>query len=374
MPPRYPTTSAFSELATLYADALTARKRWNADLHLALADRLELQALFETTDFLVPDRERSHAGYLVGGLDSYRIYVPFHLAEGLPQPPLLRELIATLDEMKFSEDGVICLSGSATFLASLDAIADIDAAEYVYDPPRLWPENFNRLLARKFVRAVLISTHVDRANPHYPFEAARAALVKRCEGRAFPTRRDVIFFQFVALQGQQAPIGASNKAMGVGRRSGLGGGASSYVFQEIVLAKGDVPPRTLIAPKELGNYLNFLRDASKRALDEKNALKAAKRLLSLARLIDEQPLGDALVAILNAYAGETRRQAIEKARELLALVPSDVKATRGIDIAAMPVFDPTGTLPSGAAQAVSSIRDRLEARFKVPRPSIRSHR
>lgn len=82
-------------------------------------------------------------GYLIRKTSACSVLVPYHLADYFPTGDSLEALCNLAFDLKVMPEGVICISGSATFLEAVQYTSDIDYCEYVpFDKNEKWSHKF----------------------------------------------------------------------------------------------------------------------------------------------------------------------------------------------------------------------------------------
>lgn len=234
------------------------------------------------------DLERTNSGYLAARREFGIVYIPFHMARFFPFAYTLDELIELSNRVRVSESGYICLSGSTAIMGAVGTIGDIDFCEY----SELFSDSdFQNL------RSVSDRDSPDLVCTRMKWNAAMS-VVRPWRGRdeliatsIQETIRDRSFetaewkLDFVGLPEPFGPLAVTNKILP--QKTGLDSvvvDARSWLFQEAIISTEDVPNVSLIQLRVFGSYLNWLRREVDTYLG-KNAIKAAKRALSLSLIM-----------------------------------------------------------------------------------------
>lgn len=227
-----------------------------------------------------PDRALVHdpkyPGYLWRKVGDSVVYVPFNLARVSPRANILTEVIAIGEKVRVSNEGTVCISGSTTFLGSLQIITDLDYCEYYVD-----------LFANIKERLTIVSSMAE-----LPLILAKLANVEyRCteDGKMselatrFMDDPQRLKLDFMSC-GQLGPMPTTNVIL-PNEDGGDGQSSQTFAYQEAVVG-GAEPYRALVDPINFGRYLRFLQTEIHKYIDLSNenpiyAVKALKRVLSL---------------------------------------------------------------------------------------------
>jgi hypothetical protein len=303
---------------------------------------LKASALLEQrTDGFVLKTSDSYAGYLVGDVNGAKVFVPWHLVEIFPPHSVLSEMHTLSQRVKLGSEGAICLSGSSVFRGALQAVGDIDFCEYIFNQPSQVPSLIDSLIMRLddvWLARIYVPTN-RQENYRAPWKGGcptnLAAAFRRARSSA---RAPVLMFEYVSVDSLLGVLPVTNRVLPVNRTDPAADhGQTTFVFQEAVFCEGDPPPRLLVSPIELADYIVWLRrELRKRASNDLlNSVKRLKRALSLARIICLDELSTRALSALSDGRIEryVRQTAATKARKLLRyleLDPSDV-LSRKID-------------------------------------------
>jgi hypothetical protein len=270
------------------------------------------------------------------------VLAPFYLLDDIPSEDVLVGISDLAARIQLGSS-MICLSGSACLLRTMQFIADLDFCEYVSGSKSAAP-----LGAR--VAALALSNEpplcqsvkfIDgsSAGPWpcpgtWASSETVATLVERIEGGSQQLKLD-----FVAELDPLGVIEATNVALFLNSGDERAAASLSYAAQELPIAESEVRlARPLADPIQLGRYIKFLREEVERYRST-NLVKALKRALSLARILLLPE--DAIVQCL---------------AESAATLSAAVDARRALDgrLATSDTF-------SERAEAVEQLRRKLQA-------------
>lgn len=224
-------------------------------------------------------------GYLKVECDHWRIYVPWTLAHVFPGSDIVYKLINVGAEISVNPKNYICVSGSTATLGGGTTVGDLDFCQYVDAAPASFiPEaaNFQRLKRNK----ILISAMYGDIRIAAPWSNDRwKEIEKAASGHKSVADANRFMADFIGNIDDFGVLPISNVILSSDFANRLGSTATeSYVFQENIAVDtreaGSTPPWSLIDPKQLVNYINFLTDEVNNYRD-KNPVKAVKRALSL---------------------------------------------------------------------------------------------
>ena len=292
---------------------LSIRRRSKLPIDGRLSEILERMlrtaALLEQrSDGFVLASSQKYPGYLEGNLKDSKVFVPWHLVEIFAPPQILSEMHALSQRIKLSDDGVICLSGSSVFRGVLRVVGDIDFCEYVFDKPSKVPSLIERLAIRLdkiwLVRIYIPSSRRDSYHPPWHGRCPARLTNMFSKGPA-ATQAPVLMFEYIVNDPSLGIIPVTNRTLPVDKNDPAAGhGQTTFVFQEAVFAAEDFPPRLLVSPTELADYVIWLRDelrvpANRREIELRDSVKRLKRALSLARIIYLDELAREALSVLS---------------------------------------------------------------------------
>lgn len=223
-------------------------------------------------------------GYLIRRNNELEIRLPFHLVRDFPQDESLDEIISFAAAVRSHNGSVVCISGSATQYGTLRSVGDVDFCEYVDvgagNDARLSESVKHAMsIARDalFCFRVVVGRAKKRDQYVWPWTDQEEAVSEpgsisftKCDFIADTTFEGVLALTKVVL-----PAGSDR------RREDR----DSHPLQEVPISPpGGWFPRRLHSPHEVGSYVNFLVNDIRERL-EVHPVKAAKRALSLARLL-----------------------------------------------------------------------------------------
>ena len=248
-----------------------------------------------------------HSGYFKGAINGIDFFVPWHLVEIFPGPEALSRIEELSRKVQLDHHGSICLSGSGVFKGAVKAIADLDFCEYLTASMGSIPHLIDQFFARLHdIALVRIYTPKNRPSQNHfaPWVRCPEPLRTQCITAKQPTDVPVMMFEHIAVDRELGLLPVTNRVLPVHRDDPAAGhGQTTFVFQEVVFARSASPPRTLIAPLELGDYVAWLREQIRLGVDETSgkrldAVKKLKRGLSLARLIHLHELAAQALTLL----------------------------------------------------------------------------
>jgi hypothetical protein len=197
-----------------------------------------------------------YPGYLKYTIDNYPIYIPWFILDDFPRQEIITFLVRSAIKIKACKSSAICISGSTLYFNSLQSISDIDYLEYQNnqedDPP-------------------IINSYNDFEIIFHDKESYVEYIV------------ETPFYGIAAV---------SNKIVQVDNRANDSRAApESHPAQEVPIT---TTPRVLHDPVSLGRYLFFLVE---KTFDFAQNLpcKAAKRLLPLSRIIEDNKIAEFLI-------------------------------------------------------------------------------
>jgi hypothetical protein len=249
----------------------------------------------------------THLGYLKGMLDETAVFIPWYLADVFPGGTLARELKQLALRLHVDPEGSICLSGSAVFRGALSIIGDIDFCEYAMSSPSNIPMLIGQMLQRNN-DAPLVRIYLPGKRPKVDFFAPWNDTIEELSSRyenETAENAPILMLEHLVSQGALGLLPCTNRLLPVEQSNpAVGHGKTTFVFQEAVFVSGDSPPRSLVAPLELADYVAWLRDEIRSDTDpgssEKlNSVKRLKRALSLARLIHLHEIAREILAALS---------------------------------------------------------------------------
>jgi len=248
-------------------------------------------------------RVHSAPGYLVKWVHGKNYYVPFNLASMFPVGAMLDEINDLLIACRLNESGNICLSGSATFLGKIASITDLDFCEYYFDDLDSAKTRVDAK-AKEETLPCLFRVKSDAQAERRPFPNLEPFLAGIKLHVGSKTEFERLKLDYVAAPACFGPIAVTNLILSTDTSyTDSHNAALSFQYQEIAVCEETRQPhRSLIAPKDLGRYMNWLKDETK-ALTKAGAkdlpasgpklVKALKRALSWYLVAGmEEPVSD----------------------------------------------------------------------------------
>lgn len=270
-----------------------------------------------------------HAGYLKGEINQSAIFVPWYLADVFPGGEIAQNLERLARRLQVDPEGSICLSGSGVFRGVVSVIGDIDFCEYSVSNPGDIPRFIGQMLLRG-EDAPLVRIYLPGVRPKTDFFAPWPPCLEKLNtqyGANETASPPILVFEHIVSNGVLGLLPCTNRVLPVEPgRPAEGHGKTTFVFQEAVFSYGDSPPRSLVAPLELGDYVAWLRSQIRPDADSSQKLSSVKRLkraLSLARLIHLHDLADEALAVLKDPLVEryVRRKATAELKRLIEYLP-----------------------------------------------------
>lgn len=233
-------------------------------------------------------------GYLLKMFGSWRIAIPWPLAESFPDDVVLADLCGFATSAKVGTDSSICLSGTSARTGQIPEIGDVDFAEYVFDTGLQFVAPYLQVLKGGTtscfpVMAKLFPTNdrekIDINCPWPELTGDISPAHKLFMGGICSERSKIDFIGFSTTYGYIPvtnmifPTSASSYKVGIAR--------GSFSFQEAVLLTNDVGLGRvwpLLDILEMIDYFHFLlKDAQKYARER--PIKAAKRASALMKFL-----------------------------------------------------------------------------------------
>jgi hypothetical protein len=263
---------------------IRAAKAWDARVPFEDEDLLEAYLEYRTQLAEGSDVEEAlqiaaeHPGYLMRGVGTQTVFVPFNLASVSPKLQDLECAIEIGRGIRMSDQGAFCLSGSSTFTGRLGIGGDLDFSEYRLDVDA---EVADRVLAKAASNELLLIWVKVGAEPLCaPWSNIAAALAPPIERLKLDfvsrSRLGILPTTSVVLATEDGEHGAANQ---------------SFAYQEAIIL-GE-PVRMLYRPDRLGAYVSWLKREIEAILAGNShydglgaPIKALKRCLSLLLMLD----------------------------------------------------------------------------------------
>lgn len=250
----------------------------------------------------------ANPGYLVRTTGEFEVRVPWNLLKDFPVPAALNEFSSIAQRIRSGKDTAICLSGSSALYSSIQPVADIDFCEYVNATADKEDNSFARTVmkATALVDENLVCTALKihapekaRALSKRPWETSPAEdedfLQKAREAEAGKC-------DFIGKTGAEGIIDVSKIVLFLSDDpEGRSGMLSSPTQEALLSEQGGWVPRRLAEPLTIGRYINRLRQESERLSSgspDANLAKAAKRALSLTRILFLHDMAERLLKIM----------------------------------------------------------------------------
>lgn len=261
-------------------------------------------------------------GYLIIKSSSTIVRVPYHLADFFPNGEALEELCRIASRVQVAPDGVICISGSSTYLEALKYIADIDYCEYApLDKNDGWCDRFVNILYESLKKQE--NQLICVKGVIFDSERKRISTIRHNETTSGNARLSHARLDFIALFLEKV-IEVTNLVLPIDRMNSKDDPTleKSFALQEAPVNEGNWIPQQLLNPLSLGTYADFLREEVQKKKEEE-PIKAAKRALSLARIIGFWQEGDSIINVL--VQGDLIKSAAFEARKALEPILDELR-------------------------------------------------
>lgn len=273
--------------------------------------------------------DQDNPGYLIRKAQHAEVRVPYHLAPDFPDDGALDDLVDLALKVRVGGKGVICLSGSSTFLAALRIVADVDFCEYFIETTLKQEESLKERLRAlsKTSSERLVCTEVkvyNRKGEVISLEIAQDVVaIFRAKVRFLALLAgDIVETTNLVLQSSGGSTDPSLRL--------------SHAAQEAPIVNGSWIPQELLDPLSIGRYVDWLL-AEVRSKLKTDLIKAAKRGLSLARITGYAKHGDGLISILQNGVG-LLEAAIDARAELLPVILEKLQSNPNIGRPLMSAF------------------------------------
>ena len=234
--------------------------------------------------------------------------MPWNLLKDFPSDQVLQEIAALARRIRSGADTALCISGSSALGSSLHPVGDLDFCEYV-NPQGLEAGD------RSFARTVLQASSVaDERLVCTQLKILGRRPVHRSRPWAVAPGEDETFLRaametwvgkcdFIGRTEAEGVLEITNLVLFLESDPEEGSGHLSFPHQEAPITReGGWVPRRLTEPLTLGRYIQWLRrETSVLAAERSEAslAKAAKRALSLTRILFLDELGGRLLDLLH---------------------------------------------------------------------------
>jgi hypothetical protein len=301
----------------------------------------------------------SAPGFLVRDSEDVRVYAPWNLVADFPRGDALSEFLRIAAQVR-SGAGTICLSGSSAIYSTIEHVGDIDLCEYVSneDGRKIMPEALLRAAAlnREDLICFRLKISDGPSLKAASFTARRPWIA--LETLVSDVDRPVLAkCDFLANTFIEGAVEVTNVLILIESPSQ---NVPSFVLQEApVLRTGGWVPRRLTDPGEIGRYVVFLRDSIE-SLAESNPCKAAKRALSLTRMLFLSDLSDSVIDLLRDH--ELARRGALSARLDLYQQLADMRNDESV-----------ARFESLVASAIETLSDSLRFQRDTSQPRALQH-
>jgi hypothetical protein len=298
--------------------------------------------------------DAANAGYLLRVADGIDVRVPFHLFDDVAPDDVFDELLRLGSDIRM-KGGALCLSGSSAICGALRSIGDCDFCEYLDD------DRPDALKNAADSAAATTSPHIMALAVSGKTAASRWRRVRPWES---PLLDDVVARATTSMMAHYAGQTDFTGTLEVTKvilpkRSW----DRSFSAQELpVTATGGWVPRTLGEPRDIEEYVNFLRAEVEHYMQH-NLAKAVKRAFSLARILFFHDLADELLRIIRTTSILLRAAAAARAEYALKLttdygsVPAEIRERAAT--AAREMMDALAALPDEGGSDVLELLERF---------------
>jgi uncharacterized protein YsxB (DUF464 family) len=243
-------------------------------------------------------------GYLVARVAGFELRAPWNVVTDFADDAVLGEFLGHAATVKLKGDSVICLSGSLLMKSVVGAISDVDLCEYVAGTDQGFPKVAAQAMSTDGPEVICfqIGAHVAQGLSPTP----KSVSIER----PWSKESSEEFLRSVAVAGTgKCDFAVISQSEGVVEMTKIvlhvdsrypdteGAWDLSFPFQEMVVNGGSWVPRRLASPQSVGRYVVWLfREVEHHASSA--PVKAAKRALSLARILNSKALAEAAQSLL----------------------------------------------------------------------------
>jgi hypothetical protein len=286
--------------------------------------------------------DEANPGYLICADGTVAIHAPFNAFSDFPPRDVWREVASLVDGLRASDKSVVCLSGSSAQYGAVQHVSDLDLCEYVANnrhDAAGFLDSVQRARGLQYPRIACWRIRVDHTSP--PSKSALPEFWRRPWADSLDADEEFEVLARDAIIGK-CDFVASTKSFGALELSNFvfilrdDGSASevlegSFPFQETPMTGGAMVPRTLFEPREVGRYIEFLRNKISKHMkghdenekDRYHLCKAVKRALSLTRMLFRGDLANSLLrdtdqSLFRSAAEDGRRKTLQRLHDLRA--------------------------------------------------------
>lgn len=249
-------------------------------------------------------------GFITARIGSKTLDIPFFLAPDFPRGKLLDDLYALAMKVRRASESTICISGSTCLAGSLNYFSDVDFCEYVASADQSLIDGLRAAINLSRGRICCYRVKLGKDTWERPSAVQWQELASKLSSRdgsilGVNASRQCAF---LAHLGDAGVFEATDILLLIDPpHSELGEGKKTFPQQEVPVA-GSWIPKDIASPLEIGRYVIWLLEEVERLITgqeipAKNVIKAAKRALSLTRILFMVEEATVLISILNRQNG-----------------------------------------------------------------------
>lgn len=324
-------------------------------------------------------------GYLSATIEGIEVRTPWNLVLDFRADATFQEFARLASRVKFKGDSTICLGGSTLMRAAVPAINDVDLCEYVHEPSTSFSIVANQAIGQDSPELLCLraKTHVMNGLPPEPIAVtltrpwspvSSADFLERAKGA------EIGKCDFIVASESEGALEMTKVVLHVDERFHDSDGAwdLSFAPQEAALNGSSWVPRRLTSPNAIARYVVWLY-RQVQSLAPTAPCKAAKRALSLARILHIRELAEAARQILADQDFVTRSAFLARLELLQTIAVMDdpllipfrrklaatVDGMAGaLDLPGVPAGDASG-VTAYAEMANGSLRNRYQDTSKL---------
>jgi hypothetical protein len=298
--------------------------------------------------------DAANAGYLLRVTDGIDVRVPFHLFDDVAPDNVFDELLRLGSDIRM-KSGALCLSGSSAIYGALGSIGDCDFCEYLDD------DMPNALKDAAESATATASPHIVALAVSGKTAAGKWRKVRPWDSPLLDELTALATTSMMAhYAGQTDLVGTLEVTKLILPKRSWG---RSFSAQELpVTASGGWVPRTLGEPRDIEEYVNFLRGEVEHYMQD-NLAKAVKRAFSLTRILFFHDVADEVLRIIGTTTILLHAAAAARAEYALKLttdygsVPPEIRERAGT--AAREMMDALAALPENGGADLLGLLERF---------------
>jgi hypothetical protein len=249
--------------------------------------------------------DHENPGYLSTTFDGIEVRTPWNLVLDFPADATFQEFARLASLAKFRGDSTICIGGSILMRAAVPAIGDVDLCEYVSEPSAPFSVVAGQAIEHGGPELICLRVKTNVADGLVPepmavslirpwTNASSSDFLERAKGA------EIGKCDFVVSSKTEGALEMTKIVLQVDRRfpDTEGPWELSFAPQEAALNGGSWVPRRLASPTAVARYVVWLF-GQVQSLVSTAPCKAAKRALSLARILDIRELTEAARQIVS---------------------------------------------------------------------------